>query len=439
MLAPTVARRDRPDRPGSSIGPGPGRAAVFRPGRLAALGGIAAALALAAPGCGDNLMAQSDATPTGSGGGGAIRDASPVGDGAPTLDWVELAIAGCMVTGDETGDDPVVQPDASRSVSFRAFGVAGGEDGGVTEVCAGRAPLSLRFSAVASAEITIHDWELGDGVRSGEASPVHVYRTPGEYSVRLTVGGPGGTAEVSKPGLIVVGPAAFGGPCDSDIQCADPGGGECVCGDGASCVPGIQPMCSAGCSAATPCSEGVCGDLAAAGIAAPEEWQRRLCLPACEDDSDCSGELTCQEVPDGSGSGWVKGCFAAGLLVPMGASCFDSSGAPDNARCASGFCADLGARGVCSAPCGPDPCPPSSACADFTDGSPDRCVLRCDAEEACTRDPWLACEPADGPGPLGFTVDETAAAGGYCAPRTCESPAECGPDGACVSGFCQTP
>ncbi|MCP4684501.1 MAG: PKD domain-containing protein, partial [bacterium] len=48
-------------------------------------------------------------------------------------------------------------------------------------------------------------WDFGDGERSKEQNPVHIYTKPGLYSVGLTVAGPGGTAgETLKPDYILV-------------------------------------------------------------------------------------------------------------------------------------------------------------------------------------------------------------------------------------------
>ena len=376
---------------------------------------------MAVLGCGDNLLLAGDAGPGND--APTLADASGAGDGGSALGWVEMAISGC-----EAGT--VEEPAGARL----GGGDAGpGDAGAPAQECVGRAPLELRFTALTEARVDEYDWQLDEDVRSQAPSPTHIYELPGLYSVSLTVGGPGGTADVAKAGIVRVIPAELGDRCTMSAQCAS---AECVCGDGAVCPPGLETgLCSTGCSAASPCAEGACGDLAAAGPASPESWQRAMCLPACAGDGECPAGLTCQELPDGSGAGWVTGCFAPALVAPVGASCFDAAGDPDHEACASGFCAEVGARGACSALCSPGGCPPSSACGDFADPAADLCVARCEADGACSADPWLACEM---PGPTAaFTVDEPAAQGGYCAPRSCAGPTECGPDGQCVGGMCQ--
>jgi hypothetical protein len=234
-----------------------------------------------------------------------------------------------------------------------------------------------------------------------------------------------------RAGLVQVGPAALGARCTEDSQCG--AGRECVCGQGESCAIGLEPgVCVQACGAGDPCSEGVCADLGASAPASPADWQRALCVPDCAA-SGCAEGFECHELP-AAGGGWVKGCFAAGVLGAMGASCVDGAGNPDHERCASGHCAALGARGVCSAACVAGGCPGSSACASFA--SADLCVLRCEDADACTADPWLACESPGGAGVFAFTVDEPAAVQGYCAPRPCASATECGADGVCTAGYC---
>jgi len=70
----------------------------------------------------------------------------------------------------------------------------------------GTAPLTVDFSDTSTGEITSWSWDLGDGDTSAVQNPSHIYQTPGTYSVRLTVTGPGGTDTVTAN--IVVGAPA---------------------------------------------------------------------------------------------------------------------------------------------------------------------------------------------------------------------------------------
>ena len=73
----------------------------------------------------------------------------------------------------------------------------------------GEAPLRVSFSADATdpegAPLT-YDWDFGDGTRSSQASPNHVYRDTGTYTARLTVSD-GQLSASSEPITIQVGSA----------------------------------------------------------------------------------------------------------------------------------------------------------------------------------------------------------------------------------------
>jgi len=58
-------------------------------------------------------------------------------------------------------------------------------------------PLTISFSD-ASTATTAWQWDFGDGTTSSQRNPDHVYALPGDYVVRLTVTGPGGTDAVEK-------------------------------------------------------------------------------------------------------------------------------------------------------------------------------------------------------------------------------------------------
>src|SRR5262245_625475 len=211
-------------------------------------------------------------------------------DGGPPLLWVDFVASGCD--------------------SFDAEG----------PTCAGTAPLTLRFLALAPAPIDSFVWTF-DGMSAGEASPVHTFSVPGSYTVSLAVGSASGTAARERPAYVVVTPAPLGAPCDGPAACA--GGLTCAVG-----------LCTRGCDAACP----VCADLRVA--------PGSVCLAACDDDSGCRVPLRCREVP--SGNRWAKACFPDGL-ADDGRSCAAPDGTLDDAACLSGRCRDLGARGLCAA------------------------------------------------------------------------------------------
>ena len=57
----------------------------------------------------------------------------------------------------------------------------------------GPAPLTVAFTNESVGEITSQTWDFGDGASSEEVSPAHIYTAAGDYTVRLTVTGPGGS------------------------------------------------------------------------------------------------------------------------------------------------------------------------------------------------------------------------------------------------------
>ena len=372
--------------------------------RIAAI--AVAAWAMPACSCGDSA----DAADAGPGDGGLLRDAAAPADATAPLIWVDFSVGGC-----------------SEAPAADA-GPASGPDS--AEQCHGAAPLRLTFVPVAPATVDLYEWSFGDGSDPDRRStPDHVYAEPGVYDVSLFAQGPGGTAATAKQALVVVSPGATGNPCSADAQCAS---GACVCG-AEPCAGLVSGFCSEPCSGAAPCAEGVCANLAPAAPADPAAWQARLCLADCS--AGCTEGQVCRELLRGDGTGWVLGCFAPGLLGDLGASCADQDGALQDELCASGECLAEGMRGLCSASCERGGCPPSAACATFNTGArPPTCLARCGAA-ACAGDPWLACEAPGQPGPDGFTVDEPASRGGYCAPESCEGNDDC-PLGQCQNGYC---
>jgi len=100
----------------------------------------------------------------------------------------------------------------------------------------GEEPLSVSFEDQSSGKISEYEWDFGDpiGEPSAAHSPIHVYRLPGTYTVKLRVKGPGGEDLETREHYIRVGKGgdrgggggggqggrgddpASGGPQDSD-------------------------------------------------------------------------------------------------------------------------------------------------------------------------------------------------------------------------------
>ncbi len=66
------------------------------------------------------------------------------------------------------------------------------------DVTSGEAPLVVKFTNLSQGEITSKSWSFGDGGSSNRNNPTYTFQNPGLYTVRLTVTGPGGTANVSR-------------------------------------------------------------------------------------------------------------------------------------------------------------------------------------------------------------------------------------------------
>ena len=66
----------------------------------------------------------------------------------------------------------------------------------------GHVPLVVSFTDQSTGGVTSWSWNFGDGATSTERNPTHTYRTPGTYTVSLTVTGAGGSDKEEKTGLI---------------------------------------------------------------------------------------------------------------------------------------------------------------------------------------------------------------------------------------------
>ena len=67
-------------------------------------------------------------------------------------------------------------------------------------------PLLVHF-AHTSTDYTLLNWDFGDGTFSTLDSPSHFYTAAGNYTVKLTVQGPGGCADVATKQIVIKGPS----------------------------------------------------------------------------------------------------------------------------------------------------------------------------------------------------------------------------------------
>lgn len=73
----------------------------------------------------------------------------------------------------------------------------------------GYAPLQVGFSDQTPATVESWSWDFGDGTRSSDRNPLHLYRHPGSYSVNLTVSTRAGQSWCLMPGYIQVQEVSF--------------------------------------------------------------------------------------------------------------------------------------------------------------------------------------------------------------------------------------
>ncbi len=68
----------------------------------------------------------------------------------------------------------------------------------------GTNPLTVNFSDLSTGNINSYSWDFGDGGSSSLANPSHTYTASGDYTVSLTVSGPGGSNSKTQTNYINV-------------------------------------------------------------------------------------------------------------------------------------------------------------------------------------------------------------------------------------------
>ncbi len=291
-----------------------------------------------------------------------------------------------------------------------------------TRTCTGPAPLTLSFTPVGSPGLTFFRWTFDDGTpASTDTAPTHTFALPRATPYEIGVVGSYAKGTVTGIGCQVsVSALAAGAACDVDEQCGD--GLACLCKLGSGCGPAFsRGICSTSCATGFCGTGAVCaaialGPTADGGAAAP------VCLSDCSGGGTCAPGFVCQQLPSGgtATSGWVHACLPLGAAKDFGASCRNAAGDLDDTACTTGHCADLGALGMCSAPCGAGQiCPAGAACALLTGASTPLCLPACSPATPCNGDPALRCTPAaaadagiDG----GLAITAGTPGVDYCAP-----------------------
>jgi len=341
-------------------------------------------------------------------GGVTPPDAGPDGDTSdrPPRLSLEVAVTGCA------------------SVSS---GALCGGDGAMAPHCVGSPPLALSFSPVGSPELTQFKWTFGDGTAAvTQRAPSHTFVLPGCYEVNLVGQGNIGTVKPPQPQVIEVRPQPIGAPCDVDGQCA--GGFECSCAPEKGCAAAFSHgLCSVACDTAQCGDRAVCAALAfVSGADAGTSARRARCVASCAGDADCAPGFACPTLRASGSSaaaGWVRGCLPVDAQRDVGAPCRNDNELLDDDSCGTGFCADVGALGVCSVSCADrNPCPSGAVCARLRNKL-DFCLAPCTSDADCARDPLFAC--------VAGLTDDGGAGISVCAPRSCATDDECAPSGRC--------
>ncbi len=145
-------------------------------------------------------------------GSGADQGASPIDVGdvlTYTLTGLPVGIYHLSVTAYDPGADGAHdQTDGNESwLSVDETGIVGETPNAEFSATPtyGVAPLNVNFTNESSGEYDTCGWDFGDGGTSSECdNPIHVYETPGVYTVTLTVSGLIGTDTETKAGYITI-------------------------------------------------------------------------------------------------------------------------------------------------------------------------------------------------------------------------------------------
>jgi len=105
---------------------------------------------------------------------------------------VQLFITGPAGSDVETRNQYITAIDGSPTANF-----------GV-DTTQGHAPLTVQFSDSSEGDITTWVWDFGDQTTSSLQNPSHVYTTPGNYTVQLSLTGPYGSGTEIKTDYITI-------------------------------------------------------------------------------------------------------------------------------------------------------------------------------------------------------------------------------------------
>ncbi|MEW6428151.1 MAG: PKD domain-containing protein [Thermodesulfobacteriota bacterium] len=78
------------------------------------------------------------------------------------------------------------------------------------------APVTISFIDRSIGNITVWEWDFGDGSHSAQQNPIHTYATPGIYAVGLSISGPTGVAHALRKNYLAI--AHQGGDVNQDAS-----------------------------------------------------------------------------------------------------------------------------------------------------------------------------------------------------------------------------
>ncbi len=108
--------------------------------------------------------------------------------------WAFVNYAGGLAYRWGTGDAAftLLGPDTGLSTHFAASPTTG------------QVPLTVTFTNTSAGIYTSSLWDFGDSLTSTLDSPTHTFTATGQYTVALTISGPGGTDTLTKTNVIIV-------------------------------------------------------------------------------------------------------------------------------------------------------------------------------------------------------------------------------------------
>jgi PKD repeat protein len=287
----------------------------------------------------------------------------------------------------------------------------------------GSVELTVSFFDQSTGQNDTWSWDFGDGGKSADPDPFHVYDEVGSYDVRLIVRGPYRCDDIIKNDFIIVNPSESETNCsngsdddyDGLVDCDDSdcdGDLACICDNNGICETGEDcNNCLNDCfsGASGYCGDGICAGGGEDCFTCPQDCRcaGNICKKGCCGDLECSGEDPNQCPVD---------CDPD--FVPPPGSC-----------CGDGFCEGEEDATNCAIDCAD--CTVNADCNDGNACTTDKCssgwcsntLINCDDGNSCTAD---GCDSRSGSCLNGTIIP--CCGDTICDPSEdqCSCPADCG-------------